>query len=214
MLIRKEHIENGGLLGIWRIEESREELLEYFPGNLRQEAIAYTDGIRSPMRSIEWLSTRAMLFVLLGDDKSIQNHPDGRPYLTDHSYHISLSHTKEYAALLLHDSLPVGIDIEARSERVKKVASKFISEEEYIDPSRKVIHQLLHWSAKESLFKLINRQGVDFKEHLRVRPFTPGDNGTIMATETGGETPRAHLLHYEVHDHYVLTWVVGGGTPE
>jgi phosphopantetheinyl transferase len=196
------------------MEESREELLEYFPGNLRQEAIAYTDGIRSPMRSIEWLSTRAMLFVLLGDDKSIQNHPDGRPYLTDHSYHISLSHTKEYAALLLHDSLPVGIDIEARSERVKKVASKFISEEEYIDPSRKVIHQLLHWSAKESLFKLINRQGVDFKEHLRVRPFTPGDNGTIMATETGGETPRAHLLHYEVHDHYVLTWVVGGGTPE
>src|SRR5690554_4531156 len=103
MLIRKDHINSGGLLGIWKMEESREELLEHFPMHLQQEAIAYLDNIRSPRRSIEWLSTRAMLFILLGHGKSIQNYPDGRPYLADHSYQISISHTKEYAALLLHE---------------------------------------------------------------------------------------------------------------
>ena len=209
MLIRKEHTDTGGLLGIWKMEESREELLTHFPEHLRPKAVAYTGNIRSQQRSIEWLSSRAMLFILLGEDKSIQNYPDGRPYLADHSHLISISHTKEYAALLLHHSLPVGIDIERRSERIKKIADKFISESEYIDPSRKVIHQLLHWSAKESLFKLMNQQGVDFRQHLHIQPFIPMDSGTMIATETRTELSRTFLIRYEVHDEYVLTWVTG-----
>lgn len=213
MLIRKEHTDTGGLLGIWKMEESREELLMQFPESLRPEAIAYINSIRSHQRSIEWLASRAMLFVLLGEDKSIQNYPDGRPFLSDHSHYISISHTKEYAALFLHDSLPVGIDIETRSERVKKIAGKFISEKEYINPSRKVVHQLLHWSAKESLFKLMNLQGVDFKQHLIVHPFSPLSSGTISVTETKTGQARTFLLQYEVHDDYVLTWTTGAGTP-
>ena len=30
MLIRKEHTENGALLGIWKMDESKEELLQLF----------------------------------------------------------------------------------------------------------------------------------------------------------------------------------------
>ena len=206
MLIRKEHTETGGLLAIWKMEESREELLLYFPMHLRSEAIAYTSSIRSHQRALEWLSTRAMLFVLLGDDKTILNHPDGQPYLADGSYHISISHTKEYVVILLHESLAVGIDIERRSERVKKVANKFISEKEYIDLAQKTVHQLLHWSAKESLFKLINQQGVDFKEHLYIHSFNPVDKGTMTASETRTDQSRTFLIQYEVHDEYVLTW--------
>ena len=193
MLIRKEHTDTGGLLALWKMEESREELLLYFPMHLRSEAIAYTSSIRSHQRALEWLSTRAMLFVLLGDDKTILNH-------------ISISHTKEYVVILLHESLAVGIDIERRSERVKKVANKFISEKEYIDLAQKTVHQLLHWSAKESLFKLINQQGVDFKEHLYIHPFNPVDKGTMTASETRTDQSRTFLIQYEVHDEYVLTW--------
>jgi len=211
MLIRKEHTDTSCLLGIWKMEESREELLKYFPEHLHPEAVAYTDSIRSRRRSIEWLSTRAMLFVLLNESKIIEYHPDGQPYLSDHSYHISISHTKEHAAILLHDSSRVGIDIEERSERVKKIASKFISEREYIDPSKKVIHQLLHWSAKESLFKLMNERGVDFKKHLHIHPFTPLKRGIMNATETKTDSSRTFRVQYEVHDEYVLTWCSGNG---
>ncbi|MDI9605092.1 MAG: 4'-phosphopantetheinyl transferase superfamily protein [Bacteroidota bacterium] len=209
MLIRREHIDPGGLLGIWKIEETREELLNYFPEPLRSEAIDYIKKIRSIQRAMEWLATRAMLFVLVGDDKSILNYPDGRPYLSDRSHLVSLSHTKEYAALLLHNSLPIGIDIEARSERVKKIANKFISEKEYIDPNNKVLHQLLHWSAKETLFKRLNLREVDFKEHLFLYPFIPCDKGTITATESRTDSSRRFTIHYEVHDDYVLTWTIG-----
>ncbi len=209
MLIRQEHIDPGGLLGVWKIEETPEELLNYFPESLRSETIDYIKKIRSSQRTMEWLATRAMLFVLAGDDKSILNYPDGRPYLSDRSHLVSLSHTKEYAALLLHNSLPIGIDIEARSERIKKIANKFIAEKEYIDPNNKVLHQLLHWSAKETLFKRLNLREVDFKEHLFLHPFTLQNKGTITATESKTGDGRRFKVYYEVHDDYVLTWTVG-----
>ncbi|HBG56830.1 4'-phosphopantetheinyl transferase family protein [Proteiniphilum sp. UBA1028] len=209
MLIRKEHTENGGLLGIWKMEEDREELLQLFPFHLRSEAITYLHDIRSESRSIEWLSTRVMLMELLGKEQIILNREDGSPYLVDGKTNISISHTKDYATILLHESYAVGIDIETRSERVIKISAKFISDEEYIDPEQKIVHQLLHWSAKESLFKLMNEQGIDFRQHLYIHPFTPASKGIMKATETKTKENRSFCLHYEVHPDYVLTWTVG-----
>lgn len=208
MLIRKEYTEDGGLLGIWKMEETREELLQLFPAHLRSEADMYLRDIRSERRSIEWLSTRLMLLDLLGKEQIILNRKDGSPYLDDGRNNISISHTKDYAAILLHETSAVGVDIETRSERVIKIAGKFISDQEYIDSSQKIVHQLLHWSAKESLFKLMNEQGIDFKKHLHIHPFIPGNKGMIAATETKTEQAQSFCLQYEVHPAYVLTWAI------
>ena len=209
MLIRREHSDSEGLLGIWKMDESREELLRLLPGHMRSDAVEHVKTIRSERRTIEWLSTRILLFMLLNEEKTILNHADGKPYLHDGTYHISISHTKDYAAIYLHETHPVGIDIEIRSERVRKVACKFIGDNEYIDPSQKTVHQLLHWSAKESMFKLMEENGIDFKHHLHIQPFTPASKGIITATETRTDHNRAFNIHYEVHPDYVLTWVVG-----
>ncbi|NLY23912.1 MAG: 4'-phosphopantetheinyl transferase superfamily protein [Bacteroidales bacterium] len=209
MLIRKEHTVSGGLLGIWKMDESRDALLHLFPGHLRAEVMEYVNGVRSDRRAIEWLSTRIMLLDLLGKEQIIRNRDDGSPYLEDERPHISISHTKDYAAIMLHEFRPVGIDIEFRSERVKKIAGKFISDKEFIDPAQKTIHQLLHWSAKESLFKLINEQGIDFRQHLFIHPFTPILKGEIRATETKTDQSSSFSVYYEVHPDYVLTWTTG-----
>lgn len=208
MLIRKDYFDNGSLMGIWKMDESIDELLKLFPPSIRSEADNYINSIGSKRRVIEWLSTRIMLFELLGEIKIIQNHEDGKPYLADNSYHISISHTKDHAAILLNKLYPVGIDIEIKSDRVEKLAYKFISENEYIDPEKKIPHQLLHWSAKECMFKLINVQGIDFKKHLFIHKFTPSQNGIITATEYRTKENRTYNLHYEIHPEYVLTWVV------
>ena len=209
MLIRKEHTDKGGLLGIWKMDESREELLHLFPVNLRPLAMEYVAGVRSERRSIEWLSTRIMLLKILGEEQIIHNREDGSPFLAEGNKFISISHTRAYAAILLHEQSPVGIDIETRSERIINIAGKFISDEEYIDPAQKTTHQLLHWSAKESLFKLMNEQGIDFRQHLHIQPFTPGTDGIIKATETKTDGLQSFDVHYEVHPDYVLTWAIG-----
>ena len=42
---------------------------------------------------------------------------------------------------------------------------------------------LLHWSAKETMFKCMNASDVDFREHLHVMPFTPDEQGVFSAAE-------------------------------
>ncbi|NLX66339.1 MAG: 4'-phosphopantetheinyl transferase superfamily protein, partial [Bacteroidales bacterium] len=138
---------------------------------------------------------------------TILNQTDGKPYLEDGSYYISISHTKDYAAIYLHKTQPVGIDIEIRSERVNKVAHKFVGDDEYIDPSQTTVHQLLHWSAKESLFKLMEESEIHFKHHLHIHPFTPSTKGIITATETKTQFNHTFTIDYEVYPDHVLTWV-------
>lgn len=209
MQIRKEHMHSGALLGIWKMTETRNELLTFFPAALRGEANRHLEKIRSERRSIEWLSTRIMLIQLLGEEKIIQNREDGSPFLEDGGHFISISHTRDYAAMLLHPDVPVGIDIEMRTERISRIANKFIAANEFIDPEQKTVHQLLYWSAKESLFKLIGLRGIDFREHLHIAPFTPDVSGVMQATETRSAASRSYTIHYEIHPSYVLTWTTG-----
>jgi phosphopantetheinyl transferase len=209
MLFRQQHTSNGALLGIWKIEESREELLQLLPENLRTEAVAHIATIRAEQRAVEWLATQILLYTLLGEEKQILKKTNGQPYLSDNSYQISISHTRKYAAILLHPTFLAGIDIEMISERVKKIAYKFISNDEYIDPTQEVVHQLLHWAAKESLFKLLGETEVDFKQHLHIDPFTPSSGGTILAKETRSGDRESFVIHYEVCNDYVITWVIG-----
>jgi phosphopantetheinyl transferase len=209
MLFRQQHTPNGALLGIWKIEEAREELLQLLPKKLCAEAIEHIAKIRAEQRAVEWLATQILLYTLLGEEKQILKKTNGQPYLSDNSYQISISHTKNYAAILLHPTLSVGIDIETISERVKKIAYKFISDDEYIDPTQEVVHQLLHWAAKESLFKLLGETEVDFKQHLHINPFTPLLEGMISANETKSNDRKSFVVHYEVCNDYVITWIVG-----
>lgn len=201
-------MDEGAKLGIWKIEETPDELLQLFPQSLRSRAASHVEHIRSKKRVAEWLSTRLLLFRLLNEEKIIHHHPNGRPFLTDQSHQISISHSNNYAAILLHPALRVGIDVESRSEKVGKIASKFISPEEFVDKSQELIHQTLIWSAKETMFKLIDENEIDFRRHLHIHPFIPQHKGIITALETKTPGRESFQIHYEVFPDCVLTWVI------
>lgn len=208
MLINRTTTDSGALIGIWHMTESKTELLELFPLSLQKNAYEYINNIRSEKRAIEWLSSRILITQLLGKEKMLLNNPTGKPYLEDNSFNVSITHSKDYAAAILHEDLHVGIDIEYISNRVERIKDKFISDKEYIDPNNNIIHQLLHWSAKESLFKLIDQQEIDLKQHLFITPFIPSNKGVMKATEYKTDRQQTYDIHYEVFEKYVLTWIV------
>ena len=86
---------------------------------------------KSEGRKSEWLSVRVLLKELTGSEPDILYHDNGAPYLPESSLHISISHTKGFAAVLLSPNKPVGIDIEYRSERIHRIKSRFLSETEF-----------------------------------------------------------------------------------
>lgn len=188
------------------MEESPEELLAMLP---RQEV--YREGVQrfsAAHRRLEWLAVRVLLYKLLDEEKEIAYHPTGKPYLADASASLSISHTKGYVAVVLGaPDREVGIDIEQYGERVRKVAHKFMREDERPSLFRgtDTWSLLLHWSAKETMFKCLNASEVDFREHLRILPFPVNETGTFSAEEYRTVEKRRFTIHYHLFQDFVLT---------
>ncbi len=201
------HIADGYQWGIWKTDETLDELLGMFPQNEK-----YMEGLQhfaSGQRRLEWLAVRVLLYTLLGEEKEVAYYESGKPFLLHSSLSLSISHTKGYVAVILGShSQEVGIDIEQYGMRVKKVAHKFMHKDEQANLYRgsDVWALLLHWSAKETMFKCMNTSSVDFSEHLYVQPFQPEENGMFYAWEYKTEEKRRFLIHYLLHSDFVLTW--------
>lgn len=202
-----KHNDVDSLWGVWQMGESHEELCALLPQAMVAEA---ESRFLASHRRREWLSVRALLRELAGDDCEILYQPSGKPYLSDASTFISISHTRGYVAVILGRK-PVGIDIEQYGPRVHKVASRFMRADESAAPFEgdDTWSLLLHWSAKETMFKCLDSEAVDFQEHLRIFPFTPVRQGVFHAREYKTASRRTFFIHYLLHPDFVLTWQVG-----
>ncbi len=206
MLIRKKSIDKDCVMGIWKITETRDELLNMLSSTNQEKAHHYLSNIKSNRRTLEWLSSRLLLQLLTNDDKTIEHTDQGQPFLVDNSFQISISHSKDYAVVLLHKYKKVGVDIENYSQRILKVEKRFISETEYLDPNQRTLHLILHWCAKETLYKLMNSTEIVFKKHLHIQPFQIQEEGIMNAYETFTENKSSYSINYEVKDDFVLAW--------
>lgn len=193
-------------VGVWKVDETVEQLRSMF-----HQFSIYEEGFSrfsAEKRKQEWLAVRVLLKELLNEEKEIGYHPSGKPYLKDGSLHVSFSHTVGYVAVALHPTMEVGVDIEQYGVRVKRVASRFIREDELssITSGDEIYGMLLHWSAKETMFKLMNDEAVDFIDHLHIQPFQMEDSGTMEALEYRSGKNREFHIHYDTHSDYVLTY--------
>lgn len=194
------------LYGVWKMEESADELLRML--ERRADYAPFLARVSAEKRRQERLASRVLLKELLGEEARVDYRATGAPFLADIPLFVSVSHTRDHVAVIL-DSRPTGIDIEYRSDRVLKIRDRFMSpgEEAGIDPAHEAEHLLIHWCAKETLFKIIGQEGVDFQRHLRVDPFPYAPGGTIVGRETRTASRRAYRLAYRVTPDYVLTWL-------
>lgn len=192
-LLRIETLAHGVRLGLWRITEQADEL----PKPRRADLAAYHGG-----RLLEKLVTYALLQRMTGhDDWVIGHEPSGKPFLE--GMHISVSHTKGWAALLLSAEREVAVDIEYVSARVSRIAQRFMREDEY---SGNLRAQLICWSAKETTYKFFADDHLTFFD-MRMDALGSSDRDVL----TMENLPCRQLLpvHYELTPDYVLTWAVG-----
>lgn len=192
--------------GIWKMEETPELLLSQLTS--KEDLIRFIDTTTSPARILERIAVRVLLKTLLGEEKMISYQSNGKPYFEDRSVNISISHTKDYVAIILSQSPLLGIDIEYTSDRVKRIRSRFISDVEYIDPENETLHLLLHWSAKETMYKALSREKIDLKNNFHIKKFVPQSQGFFEAQETFTEDSLNFRIQYIVTDDYVVTYTL------
>lgn len=206
MALFLEHKEDTLLWGVWKMEESVDRLLSLLPSPEKYEA--ELSRFTAPHRRREWLAVRVLLYRLLGKEQTISYHSNGKPYLADRSYFISISHTRGYVAVILSPSEEVGIDIEQYSPRIHKVAPKYMRPDEVATfyKGEDTWSLLLHWSAKEVMFKCMNTCEVDFRKHLHVLPFDVEESGAFSVCEYRTARQAEFLIHYLLHPDFVMTW--------
>ena len=197
---------------IWTVREIREPVDDLLSSLQKKELyLPYLSQITSENRKKEWLTIRVLLKEILGEEKEILYTSTGKPYLSDDSYQISISHTKGFVALALHPQMKIGIDIEHISPRIHKIRSRFMNEKEEtnLDKEHEEIHLLLHWSAKESMFKILDEQNIDFKTDLHVNPFNLVLNELSPFSAHERKTEKQHIFsgYYLANVNYVLTVV-------
>jgi phosphopantetheinyl transferase len=209
VLYYKEIFENGATIGIWKIEENVEDLLSFF-SEKQSEYRTEISRFQYPKRKLEFLAVRLLLKEFTGNENGICYNSNRIPSLVDDKFKISISHTDGYASVIMHPSANVGVDIEQKRDKIVRLKHKFLGQDELenIDRENELEHLLLHWSAKETMFKMMGEMDVDFISHLHISPFFPFKEGTIDSFETKSEKQQRFSLNYKVHDDYVLVWGV------
>lgn len=211
MPLLKQWKEGEGQFAIWKLTEEFGELRSFLSGE------SYYDEelslLKSSSRRIEYLGVRVLLKSLCGKEFRILHYVSGKPYLATGEYQLTISHTKGYIAVGIHPNLNIGIDIERYGEKVKRVVSRFIRDDEIPDrrlySERMLNYQyLLHWSAKETLFKLLDTEGVDFLQHLYIYPFVLSHEGVFGAKEFRTDLKKYFRMSYFLHDDFVCTWAL------
>ena len=133
------------------------------------------EEFRFENRYRHWLASRVLLQEVLGakvekKETQLLKHPGGKPYVPGLDCNISLSHSGEYAAVMVSTSNNVGVDIEEITPRIKKIARRFVNDYEWnhLEGENDLHTMYLLWAAKEAVFKWYGLGGVDFKRHIKV----------------------------------------------
>lgn len=132
MLIYLNSLADDILLGLYRIGKGREE---------------------------EKRGEQELLVEMLCSEVELSHNEDGKPLVE--GYHISISHTKGYVAIILSQKHQVGIDIEYRSERVKRISKRFLRSDEHFTETEDL---LTVWCVKETIYKLFSEDHLTYQD--------------------------------------------------
>ena len=101
---------------------------------------------------------RDIISNVIGVDEVLVHYPSGRPYLVSRSCNISISHCKKAVGIATSRYTRLGFDVEYRSDKLEKVAYKFLPEIEYRTSLMSQVFLISAWTFKEAAFKLLNSE--------------------------------------------------------
>jgi 4'-phosphopantetheinyl transferase len=205
-LIINKHVDDDCQLGVWRITEDYDQLFSKI--KLQASELETLNSFQNYQRKLEWLSVRVLVNELLQKESRIIYNEQRKPFLYDYSHNISISHSKELTSILISKKKKVGIDLEFMSHQINNIAHKFINDHEQItdDPELHRLHLYIHWCAKEALYKICDKQDINFKHNLIIEPFVIENEGKLHGLVENIHVKERFTLNYFLIEDYVVVW--------
>ncbi|WP_341227083.1 4'-phosphopantetheinyl transferase superfamily protein [uncultured Arcticibacterium sp.] len=197
---------SGAHILVWESIEEEIQLMADLPSSILTDA--ELEKIITPRKKLEMLTSRVAIRHLANDLNisfdGVKKDEHGKPYLVNTKWEMSITHSKNFIGVIMHPHLPVGIDIEKPQTKMWRILPRLYSETEIKAVGDNLETLSVYWSAKEALYKLYGKRGVDFVRNLRLHESTEGLMGEIIMPNYH---KRHHILQEKIED-YILVWTV------
>jgi 4'-phosphopantetheinyl transferase len=165
--------------------------------------------IAHPQKQVEWLGSRIAISKALTMKglvyKGLQKDEFHKPHLINLAQGVSLTHTHGYAAAVVSTQHEVGIDLENISEKIRKVAHKFLAPNEAQHAQDDLGKMAVYWSAKEALYKIYGKRGLFFATELLIEPFELSSNFITKGRILTQDFDQTYRIQVHIFDNCVLT---------
>jgi 4'-phosphopantetheinyl transferase len=209
LLVFSKNISAKTIITLWKIEEPPSYFLDYL--GIISIDLPELSNATHPVKQLEWLASRTCVKYSI----EALNHPycgiakdqHNNPYFIDNQGFVSLSHTNEYAVAVVSFEDEVGIDIEKISDKLSRVAHKYLSPPEHLHAGNDLFKMCVYWCAKESLYKWYGKKNLSFKENIYIESFE--ENPSVLQGEifVDGVLKTEHELAVFYVDDFVITVV-------
>ncbi|HAY89493.1 MAG TPA: hypothetical protein DCY51_08640 [Bacteroidetes bacterium] len=192
----KKHIKNG-IVALWHITETKEELQEMLPQ-------AWLDKLDLTKVSRHNLAARVLAHQVSPDFAPLEKDEYGKPYFDSEDHKISITHAGEYAGFIQTEKRECGIDMEEITERVRRIQSKFMREDEEPFLAEGLPGLFAVWCAKEAMYKHYGLKALDFKQNMRLDYQKLAEKGRLTGHIFKEDYTVTLTLDYEFFENYLI----------
>jgi 4'-phosphopantetheinyl transferase len=200
-----ENLHNGTntAWALWKIDEEESALAaEVAPHEV------VPPEITNIIKRREYLAGRVLVKTLLGSwalqFHGLRKDGYGKPFLKEHNFQVSLSHSYPYVAAVIDRGRPVGIDLEQPKEKLLRVAARVLHPTELADAGTDMVKHCLYWCAKETLVKVHGKKDLTLAENLRINPFLKEKQGELIGRIIEGNRETTIPLQYHTFEKFVV----------
>ncbi len=199
-LYKLEKISSQRVMAVWLISETLEEILNI--ASVYIQGIKVPDYINHPDKKVEWLASRLALKFCCDlmhiPYQGTYRTDTGQPLLVGNLAHISISHSVDFAAIVLDTHHKVGIDIEKISDKVEKIASKYLQDDERETTFERLT---LKWCIKEAVYKVSDHDNLSLKNDIQILKIDSSSTGKSEVVVKGNDL--IDTLFFKLEDYYV-----------
>ena len=188
---------------VWEINESINDLESRLV--LSEDSLKLLNQKQSEIHKVQFLAVRHLIKYLSINPQNLKYDSLGKPFF-ENNFKISISHSGVYAAVIVSDTA-VGIDIEGINDRILKIKSKYLETELNYPLELNTETSLVYWNIKESVFKAVDKTGIDFKENILVPPLDMKKN-VVKSWYIDDDKIYSFDTHFKISKKYTLAYVI------
>jgi phosphopantetheinyl transferase len=143
------------------------------------------------------IEKKALIYLLkalnINSDELVYNE-NNKPFLISGKPFLSITHSFQYLAVVVNSEMLTGIDMELKRLKI-------------INAGNDIDRLTCLWCAKETVYKIYGHKGVNFKDHIKVKPFHTADT-VIYASLWVANAWKTFKLALKSKQDYYLTYLI------